>query len=187
VTVGVNQATLTIQDSTRMIRDQIIPRAMNIVRVRLLNRHGVWGTAWTGFVDERRMVHDTSAGRFMTLQCSGPDKLWEVTSQSGGDVVALAIASMQNIAGSEVIRYSARAVGYDPANIAFDPVVDSGSGLLGFSSTAMSDPSQQKWSAVVEQVLGNAGLEFFFDENGDGHYRRVAFLGTSQSHVPAIS
>ncbi len=48
---GVNNATLTFHDPTGAIMDQITPQAMDEVRVRLNNRQGQWGSAWTGFVD----------------------------------------------------------------------------------------------------------------------------------------
>jgi hypothetical protein len=191
---GSNQATLSFHDADGSLLDQVAPQPMNVVQVRLPNRSGAWGTAWTGFVDSAHEIHDAEATtRTVELVCSGPYKKWEVTRQSAGDVLTLAYASMQNIAGAEVVRYSAMAVGYDPANIAFDPVADSGTGLYGsIAASTMMNPDQQTWSAPVQQMLASSGLEFFFDEDGRGHYRRVGFLGTSQRkgqpppHIPRI-
>jgi len=186
---GSNQATLSFHDPDGFLLDQVAPQPMNVVQVRIPNRWGVWGTAWTGFVDSAHEIHDAEATtRTVELVCSGPYKKWEVTRQSAGDVLALATASMQNIAGAEVVRYSARAVGYDPANIAFDPVADSGTGLYGsIAASTMMNPDQQTWSAPVQQMLANSGLEFFFSEDGRGHYRRVGFLGTGQTRIPRIA
>jgi len=191
---GSNQATLSFHDADGSLLDQVAPQPMNVVQVRLTNRWGAWGTAWTGFVDAAHEIHDAEATtRTVELVCSGPYKKWEVTRQSAGDVLTLATASMQNIAGAEVVRYSAMAVGYDPANIAFDPVADSGTGLYGsIAASTMMNPDQQTWSAPVQQMLASSGLEFFFDEDGRGHYRRVGFLGTSRRkgqpppHIPRI-
>jgi len=184
---GVNNATLSFWDPRGILMDQTNPQPLDAIQVRLNNRHGTWATAWSGYVDECHEIHDPSQGRMVTLKCSGPYVRWETGRQSGGDVIALAVASMQNVAGSEVVAYSARAVGYNPAHITFDPVADSGTGLMGsISAGNYSDPAQQTWSAVVQQVLGSSGLEFFFDEEGYGHYRRVGFLGTSQRRIPRI-
>jgi len=185
---GSNQATLSFHDPDGSLLKMVAPQPMDSVKVRLTNRWGVWGTAWTGLVDSVHEIHDAEATtRTVELVCSGPYKKWEVTRQSAGDVLALATASMQNIAGAEVVRYSARAVGYDPANIAFDPVADSGTGLYGsIAASTMMNPDQQTWSAPVQQMLASSGLEFFFDEDGRGHYRRVGFLGTGQTHIPRI-
>jgi len=186
---GSNQATLSFHDADGSLLDQVAPQSMNVVQVRLPNRWGAWGTAWTGFVDSAHEIHDAEATtRTVELVCSGPYKKWEVTRQSAGDVLTLAYASMQNIAGAEVVRYSAMAVGYDPANIAFDPVADSGTGLYGsIAASTMMNPDQQTWSAPVQQMLASSGLEFFFDEDGRGHYRRVGFLGTGQTRIPRIA
>jgi len=50
----------------------------------------------------------------------------------------------------------------------------------------MVNPDQQTWSAPVQQMLASSGLEFFFDEDGYGHYRRVGFLGSGQKYIPQI-
>ncbi len=155
--------------------------------MRLRNRRGVVAGAWAGYVDECREIHDPSAGRTVSLKCRGPYKKWEVGRQSGGDVLALAMAGMRNVAGAEVVRYSARAVGYNPANITFDPIADSGTGLYpSIAQSTMTNPDQQTWSAPVQQMLASSGLEFFFDEDGYGHYRRVGFLGSGQKYIPQI-
>jgi len=184
---GVGNATLSFWDPRGILMEQVDPQPLDVIQVRLTNRHGTWATAWTGYVDEVHEIHDPAQGRLLTIKASSPYVLWEVGRQSGGDVIALAVASMQNVAGSEVVAYSARAVGYNPAHITFDPVADSGTGLMGsISAGNYSDPAQQTWSAVVQQVLGSSGLEFFFNEEGYGHYRRMGFLGTSQRRIPRI-
>ena len=109
------QATITLNDPTGAVMDVVNPQAMDAITVRLRNRRGVMAGAWAGYVDECREIHDPSAGRTVSLKCRGPYKRWEVGRQSGGDVLALAMAGMRNVAGAEVVRYSARAVGYNPA------------------------------------------------------------------------
>ncbi len=190
-----SQATITLHDPTGALMDTVAPQAMDAITVRLRNRRGVWAGAWAGYVDECREIHDPSAGRTVSLKCRGPYKKWEVGRQSAGDVLALAMAGMRNVAGAEVVRYSARAVGYNPANITFDPVADSGTGLYpSIAQSTMVNPDQQTWSAPVQQMLASSGLEFFFDEDGYGHYRRMGFLGAFdalgrpiQKHVPQIA
>jgi len=182
-----SQATITLHDPTGAVMDVVNPQAMDAVTVRLRNRRGVWAGAWAGYLDECREIHDPSAGRTVSLKCRGPYKKWEVGRQSGGDVLALAMAGMRNVAGAEVVRYSARAVGYNPANITFDPIADSGTGLYpSIAQSTMVNPDQQTWSAPVQQMLASSGLEFFFDEDGYGHYRRVGFLGSGQKYIPQI-
>jgi len=190
-----SQATITLSDPTGALMDTVNPQPMDAVTVRLRNRRGVWAGAWAGYLDECREIHDPAQGRVVTLKCRGPYKRWEVGRQSAGDVLALAIAGMRNVAGAEVVRYSARAVGYNPANITFDPVADSGTGLYpSIAQSTMVNPDQQTWSAPVQQMLASSGLEFFFDEDGYGHYRRMGFLGAFdalgrplQKHVPQIA
>jgi len=182
-----SQATITLNDPTGALMDTVNPQPMDAIIVRLRNRHGVWAGAWAGYLDECREIHDPSAGRTVSLKCRGPYKKWEVGRQSAGDVLALAMAGMRNVAGAEVVRYSARAVGYNPANITFDPVADSGTGLYpSIAQSTMTNPDQQTWSAPVQQMLASSGLEFFFDEDGYGHYRRVGFLGSGQKYIPQI-
>jgi len=182
-----SQATITLNDPTGAVMDVVNPQAMDAITVRLRNRRGVVAGAWAGYLDECREIHDPSAGRTVSLKCRGPYKRWEVGRQSGGDVLALAMAGMRNVAGAEVVRYSARAVGYNPANITFDPIADSGTGLYpSIAQSTMTNPDQQTWSAPVQQMLASSGLEFFFDEDGYGHYRRVGFLGSGQKYIPQI-
>ncbi len=182
-----SQATITLNDPTGAVMDTVNPQAMDAVTVRLRNRRGVVAGAWAGYLDECREIHDPSAGRTVSLKCRGPYKRWEVGRQSGGDVLALAMAGMRNVAGAEVVRYSARAVGYNPANITFDPIADSGTGLYpSIAQSTMTNPDQQTWSAPVQQMLASSGLEFFFDEDGLGHYRRVGFLGSGQKYIPQV-
>ncbi len=182
-----SQATITLNDPTGAVMDAVNPQAMDAITVRLRNRRGVVAGAWAGYLDECREIHDPSAGRTVSLKCRGPYKKWEVGRQSGGDVLALAMAGMRNVAGAEVVRYSARAVGYNPANITFDPIADSGTGLYpSIAQSTMTNPDQQTWSAPVQQMLASSGLEFFFDEDGYGHYRRVGFLGSGQKYIPQI-
>jgi len=183
-----SQATITLNDPTGAVMDVVNPQAMDAITVRLRNRRGVWAGAWAGYLDECREIHDPSAGRTVTLKCRGPYKRWEVGRQSAGDVLALAMAGMRNVAGAEVVRYSARAVGYNPANITFDPVADSGTGLYpSIAQSTMANPDQQTWSAPVQQMLASSGLEFFFNEDGYGHYRRVGFLGSGQKYIFQIA
>jgi len=182
-----SQATITLNDPTGAVMDTVNPQAMDAITVRLRNRRGVVAGAWAGYLDECREIHDPSAGRTVSLKCRGVYKRWEVGRQSAGDVLALAMAGMRNVAGAEVVRYSARAVGYNPANIMFDPVADSGTGLYpSIAQSTMTNPDQQTWSAPVQQMLASSGLEFFFDEDGYGHYRRVGFLGSGQKYIPQI-
>ncbi len=189
-----SQATLAFHDPTGALMDTVAPQAMDAVTVRLRNRLNVWAGAWAGYVDECHEIHDPAQGRLMTLRCRGPYKKWEVGRQSAGDVLALAFAGMRNMVGAEIVRYSARAVGYNPAYITFDPVADSGTGLYpSIAQSTMANPDQQTWSAPVQQVLASSGLEFYFDENGYGHYRRMGFLGAldalgrpRQKYIPQI-
>jgi len=182
-----SQATITLNDPLGGLMDTVNPQAMDAITVRLRNRRGVVAGAWAGYLDECREIHDPSAGRTVSLKCRGVYKRWEVGRQSAGDVLALAMAGMRNVAGAEVVRYSARAVGYNPANITFDPVADSGTGLYpSIAQSTMTNPDQQTWSAPVQQMLASSGLEFFFDEDGYGHYRRVGFLGSGQKYIPQI-
>ncbi len=65
---GVNNATLSFWDPRGVLMNQINPQPLDVIQVRLNNRHGTWATAWTGYVDEIHEIHDPAQGRMVTLK-----------------------------------------------------------------------------------------------------------------------
>ncbi len=176
-TTGVGALQLALWDIDNVLSDHVQPAAMDVVEIQTANRHGQWGCVWTGYVDKVTRSRDPENGNSVTLDCTSPYKLWEVTRQTPDDVAALSVAYLTNLAGSDVLTYSARAVGYNPALLMIDPTADSGSGIWStISESAWTTPDQATWSSTMQQLLANSGLEFFFREDGRGVYRQIGYL-----------
>src|SRR5205823_6795665 len=119
------------------------------------------------------------------LSCTGPVKLFEITRQTAGDVASLAMAYAQNITGSAVLRFAAKACGYPASMLRIHPQADSGSGYQQIGSGVFTNPEQQPWSAVLSAVQANSGLEWFTDEDGALYWRPIGFLEPWFSTGPA--
>ena len=182
---GVGTLQAEFADSDLHIIRNIEPHDMDVVRLQLMNRHGQWANAWTGYVDEVHHISDPARGEIAQIQATSPYKLWEVTSETYSDAVTMAVNFARNVTGSTVLRYSARAVGFPFVGqhggpmLIIDPTADVGTGMWSnVAQQSFYNPDQQSWSAVIQGLLADSGLEFFFDENGRGIYRQVGFLGT---------
>ncbi len=174
--VGVGQMTCTIADTTGWLRNTVKPRPMWAAELWTTNRWGQWGLCWTGYVDAVSKQFDPEQGDLVTLQCTSPVKLFEITSQTPGDAAAIALAYVQNITGSAVLRYAARACGYPASMLRIHPQADSGSGYQAINGAILTSPDQSKWSSVVSTIQANSGLEWFFDEAGYLYWRQVGFI-----------
>jgi hypothetical protein len=154
--------------------------AMDKVALFLKNKDGAWGPAWRGFVDTKTRTLNPNAGNTVTLLCTSPYKLWEIISQRPADVQALNLAYATGIAGAAVLQYSAQAVSYPLSSLIIDPFGYSGASLFGNGVDASNyiAPAMQTWSAVIQSILADTGLEFFFDERGYAHWRRVGYLAS---------
>jgi len=176
-TTGVGAMQLALWDIESIVTDHVQPAAMDVVEVQTTNRHGQWGQVWTGYIDTVTRSYDPENGNVVTLDCTSPYKLWEITRQTPGDVATLSQAYLTNLAGSDVLTYSARAVNYNPDLLLIDPKADSGSGIWrSISESAWTNPDQATWSSTMQQLLANSGLEFFFREDGRGVYRQIGYL-----------
>jgi len=176
-TTGVGTMQLALWDIDNVLSDHVQPAAMDVVEVQTANRHGQWGHVWAGYVDKVTRSRDPENGNSVTLDCTSPYKLWEITRQTPDDVATLSQAYLTNLAGSDVLTYSARAVGYNPSLLLIDPTADSGSGIWStISEAAWLTPDQATWSSTMQQLLANSGLEFFFREDGRGVYRQIGYL-----------
>lgn len=157
------------------------PHSMHQIEFSFANRYGEWGDAWTGYVDEVHQGQDPNQGNTVTLVCSSPMKLLEITRQKASDVANITIATLKGVTGAAVVQYTARQVGFPSSKLLIDNATLSGA--FAFSTIDMgtfTDPQQQTWSAVVQGVLANSGTEMFFDESGNWYWRRPGFLNVPQ-------
>lgn len=183
-TNGVGQLTASFADPKGQIANlsgvkgqSTRPQAMDVVQLRLKNRHGEWGIAWTGYVDAFHQLFSAEQGDLAEIQASSPYKLWEVVRQNPGDTVKLSMFNATGITGSAVLTLTAQAVGYPVNKLVIDPQANSGSFLWGQISAAMfTNPDQQTWSAIIQPLAGDSGLEMFFDEAGICYWRRLGYL-----------
>src|SRR5579875_1865778 len=140
---GVNQATLTFADPTAFLKRTVKPRAMNVLEVWTTNRWSEGGLCWRGYVDEPHKAFDPTQGDDVTLVATGAVKLYEVTRQRPGDAAALALAFAQNVTGSAVLRYAAKASGYPASMLRIHPQADAGSGYQQIGGQVFTNPDQQ--------------------------------------------
>lgn len=188
---GVNNAQISFADTTGDIKRHVQPRPMNLLRLMTMNRWGEWGIAYTGFIDTARRTFDPTQGDSVQLQSTGPVKLLEITRQTSSDAGALALAYAQNISGSAVLTYAARASGYPTSMLRIHPLADAGSGFQQINGAVFTQPDQQPWSSVVSAIQANSGVEWFFDEAGYCFWRQVGFLdpwfGTGDPRRPQLA
>lgn len=157
----------------------IAPQAMDVVQLRLLNRFGQWGVAWTGYIDAVHRISDPSQGELVQIVASNPMKLFEIGRQNPGDVAALTPAMALGITGSALLTYACQAVGFptDSKNLIIDSGANAGAFLWGAINMAnYTTPDQQTWSAVVYPLASSSGLEIFCDEWGRLFWRRPGYL-----------
>lgn len=177
---GVNQMRVLLHDPGQRLRNltdaQGRLHAMQAIQLHLKNRHQQWGVAWTGYIDAVHYIFDVQQGDICQIMCTGAIKLWEITNTTPQSAYDLAFAYVRNTASSQVLAYSAEAVGYPQSNLIIDPVVDSGTGFNNMITDVLSNPQAQQWSSVIQALQSNAGIEWFFDENGRSYWRQVGYL-----------
>jgi len=155
----------------------IQPHPMHVVQLVLRNRYGQWAAAWTGFIDGVRQSADPQGGETVTLTCTSPYKLWEITHATPGQTQDLAKAYQANVTASSVLQYSMRAIGYPLSMLDLDPQADAASGFQSSSlQSAFTTPDETTWSATIQALTANTGIEFFFTEAGRAVWRRVGYL-----------
>jgi|GEM_PF-2026838 len=189
-TTSVGQLTATFADPHGVISNltgsngqSTRPQAMDVVQLRLRNRHGEWGVAWTGYVDAYHQLFSADQGDIVQIAASSPYKLWEVVRQNPGDTVRLSLYSATGITGSAILTLSAQAVGYPIKNIVIDPQANSGAFLWGqISAGIFTNPDQQTWSSIIQALVGDSGLEMFFDEEGFCYWRRMGYLADTPGY-----
>lgn len=171
------------------------PHAQDIIHIRARNRHGFWGPVWTGYINEVHRIDDPIQGRQCAIAAESPQKIFEIRTQLPGDVEALAISSLGGLSGSAILRYVcklpivnypgalsdlAQALGYEPSQaskILVDANADSGiANWDGISAGIIIAPDLETWSAVLQSVIGDSGLEMFFDEMGSLYWRQPKYL-----------
>ncbi len=177
---GVNQMRVVLYDPGQRLRNLTDAQGrlhpIQAIQLRLNNRHNQWGVAWTGYIDAVHFIFDPQQGDLCQIMCSGPVKLWEITNTSPKSAYDLALAYMRNAASSQLLAYSAEAVGYPTSNLIIDPIVDSGTGFNNMITDVLSNPQAQSWSSIIQALQSNAGIEWFFDEEGKSYWRQVGYL-----------
>jgi hypothetical protein len=86
------------------------------------------------------------------------------------------MAYARNVAASSVLRFAARACGYPSSLLNIHPLADAGSGFQQIGASALMQPDQQPWSAVVSSLQQNSGTEWFFGARGELYWRQLNFL-----------
>lgn len=148
-----------------------------------MTTHGPFTPIFTGYIDVVSSVINPGGPRLFVMQSSSPYKLWNITSQTTTDTQNIALSYMSGVNGTDILRYSAQAVHYPYNNIQIDPGVVSGAYTWGQLDTSVFiSPNQQTWSSVLQDILQNNSLEFFFDEQGRGVWRRLAYLGDPNNY-----
>jgi len=177
---GVNQMRVLLHDPGQRLRNLTDAQGrlhpMQAIQLQLKNRHQQWGVAWTGYIDAVHYIFDVQQGDICQIMCTGPVKLWEITNTTPKSAYDLAFAYVRNAASSRILSYSCAAVGYPLSNLTIDPVVDSGTGFNNMITDVLSNPQAQQWSSIIQALQSNAGIEWFFDENGKSYWRQVGFL-----------
>lgn len=177
---GVNQMRAILYDPGQRLRNLTEAQGrlhpMQAIQLWLNNRYQQWGKAWTGYIDSVHYLFDPAQGDLCQIMCTGPIKLWEITNTTPQSAYDLSFAYQLNVASSRVLRYSCDAVGYPQSNLIVDPVVDTGSGLQDAVQNVTSNPQAQQWSSIIQALQGNAGIEWFFNEEGRSEWRQVGYL-----------
>lgn len=181
---GVGQATFSIADPSGFISEQVQPHAMQAITLWITNRWGQWGPAWAGYVDEVHRVSDPKQGELISVKATSPLKLWEISTLSSSYAQTIGRAYTQNVSASAVLQLSCIAVNYPLGLLTIDPVADSGSGIWPQGlQQAFVNPEAQTWSAVMQSLLANSGLEWFFDERGFSYWRQVGYHNAPVGNV----
>jgi len=177
---GVNQMRVILYDPGERLRNLTEAQGrlhpMQAIQLWLNNRHDQWGKAWTGYIDSVHYLFDPQQGDLCQIMSTGPIKLWEITNTTPQSAYDLSFAYMRNVASAQVLKYSCRAVGYDEGNLIIDPVVDTGTGFQDAVQNVISNPQAQQWSSIIQALQGNAGIEWFFNEEGHSEWRQVGYL-----------
>lgn len=177
---GMNQMRVLLHDPGQRLRNLTDAKGrlhpMQAIQLQLNNRYGQWGVAWTGYIDAIHYIFDVDQGDVVQIMCTGPIKLWEITNTTPQTDYDMAMASMRNVKASSVLTYSCRAVGYPTSMLKIDPVVDSGTGFQDMIQDLNVNPAAQKWTNIITALQANAGIEWFFDEEGKSYWRQAGYL-----------
>jgi murein DD-endopeptidase MepM/ murein hydrolase activator NlpD len=176
---GVNQINAIFIDPNRILSNAIQPHTNNIIILTVKNRAGEKKVAFTGYINQVHKQADPTQGEFLQIIGQGPSKLWDVARMSQTDVLNLARLYSQNIAASLVLKLSAQAVGFPLNMLKFYGDADAGPGFQPMSLQNIVDPQQQTWSAPMQALLANTGIEWFFNADGSSTWRQIGFLDYS--------
>lgn len=203
--IGMASVTLGNMDGAMFQDLTAKPHAMDILHVRGRNRHGIWGPMWTGYLDSVHQVDTAGQGRTAVLNATSPQKQFQKTLQLPGDVVALATSSIVGLSGSAILRYIcnktptnypgalrdlAVALGYE-SSLAPDLIIDpnANSGMAnwgGIAAAVFLDPNQQSWESVLEGLVGDSGIHWFFDEMGSLIWQQPKYITGARDKKPVI-
>ena len=203
--VGVGSITLGNQDGSIFQDPAAQPHAMDILHIRGRNKTGTWGPMWTGYIDTVHQVDDPQAGRTALLTATSPQKIFEIRLQLPGDVAALALSSIGGLSGTAILKYVcsqttvaypgalkdlAQAIGYEPGQapgLVIDPNADTGiANWQGIAQAVFLDPAQQSWEAVLEGLLADSGVQWFFDEMGNLYWQQPKYINGKDGLKPII-
>jgi len=159
-------------------KDQIVaPHAMQAIQLLLKNRYQQWAVAWTGYIDEVHQGFEASVGDTVTIKATSPAKLWERTRLTPSIAQSLGYTVFAGVSGSTLLQWSAQSVGYPLPSLVIDPAADSGSKSFSVNPSMLAnDPQNQTWMAVMQGVLADTGLEWFFTETGLSVWRPLGYL-----------
>src|ERR1035437_3827685 len=174
------------------------PTPMCLVQLQLTNKQGLWGIAWTGLADSIARTVNMGQSKVYTLSASSPYKLFNITTQTASSSIGLTIDYSYGMKGTALLKFIAKQCNYPgvlgvlPAATGWGYSMDlNGPGAKGtidystdvgvdtygaLSASIYLSPAQQTYSSILQSLVGDTELEFFFNEMGQLVWRPLAYL-----------